>query len=90
MALSIKNRDVETLAEEVAALTGETKTEAVRKALSERKQRLALEVARPTKGRDFVSYLKQEVWPKIPDDVRGRRLSREEREEILGYGSMGV
>jgi antitoxin VapB len=42
MALNLENPDVERLVDEVAALTGESKTEAVRRALSERKQRLAL------------------------------------------------
>src|SRR5260370_42263048 len=40
MALNIKNRDVEELAAEVAKMTGETKTEAIRRALAERHQRL--------------------------------------------------
>ena len=33
MALTIRNKEVERLAEEVARLAGETKTEAIRKAL---------------------------------------------------------
>ena len=33
MALNIKNREVEVLAAEVARMTGETKTEAIRKSL---------------------------------------------------------
>lgn len=33
MALNIKNREVERLAAEIAALTGESKTEAIRRAL---------------------------------------------------------
>ena len=37
MALNIKNPEAEQLASEVAALTGETKTEAIRVALFERK-----------------------------------------------------
>ena len=40
MALNIKNADVERLAEELARLTGESKTEAIRKALDERRRRL--------------------------------------------------
>jgi antitoxin VapB len=36
MALTIRNREVERLAEEVARLAGETKTEAIRKALEMR------------------------------------------------------
>ena len=40
MALNIRNRETEHLANELAQLTGETKTEAVRKALSIRLQLL--------------------------------------------------
>ena len=42
MALNIKNREVERLASEVATLAGESKTEAVRRALEERRGRLAM------------------------------------------------
>ncbi len=42
MALNIKDRETEKLAAEVAAITGESKTRAVRIALEERKQRLSL------------------------------------------------
>ncbi|MSP91996.1 MAG: hypothetical protein EXR79_09395 [Myxococcales bacterium] len=41
-ALNLKNREVEALATEVAAMAHETKTEAIRKALVERKARLQL------------------------------------------------
>ena len=44
MALNIKNAEVERLAAEVADLTGETKTEAVRRALAERRARLRTRV----------------------------------------------
>src|SRR4029453_11787484 len=40
MALNLKNAEVERLAAEVARLTGESKTEAIRRALEERRQRL--------------------------------------------------
>jgi len=40
MALTIRNQEVERLAEEVARLAGETKTEAVRKALEMRLREL--------------------------------------------------
>jgi len=40
MALNIKNPEVERLATEVAQLARETKTEAIRRALEERKARL--------------------------------------------------
>ena len=40
MAVNIKNARVELLLDEVAALTGETKTEAIRRALEDRRDRL--------------------------------------------------
>ena len=40
MALNLKNADVERLAAEAARLTGESKTEAIRRALEERQARL--------------------------------------------------
>jgi antitoxin VapB len=39
MALSIKDKETDRLAREVAALTGETLTDAIRKALAERLER---------------------------------------------------
>jgi len=42
MALNIKNIEVERLAAQIAEITGETKTEAIRRALLERKDRLGL------------------------------------------------
>ena len=42
MALNIKDPETERLASEVASMTGESKTRAIRKALEERKERLAL------------------------------------------------
>jgi antitoxin VapB len=90
MALNIKSPEVEALVEEVSALTGESKTEAVRRALAERRDRLALQAAHPKRGSSFLRYLEEEVWPKAPAGQLGRRLSRAEEDEILGYGSEGV
>ena len=90
MALNIKNRDVERLATEVARMTGESKTEAVRKALAERKARLAYRVVDQDRGAALRRFLEREVWPTLPASEIGRRLSREEEAEILGYGSDGV
>ncbi|MEQ8833803.1 MAG: type II toxin-antitoxin system VapB family antitoxin [Miltoncostaeaceae bacterium] len=90
MALNIKNGEVERLVAEVSRLTGETKTEAVRRALVERRDRLSVTVVsedRETRARRF---LETEVWPKIPPGERGRRLGRAEEDAILGYGPDGV
>ena len=35
-------------------------------------------------------FLEQEVWPSLPPSIRGKVLSKKEREEILGYGPEGV
>jgi antitoxin VapB len=90
MALNIKSPEVEELVEAVAAMTGESKTEAVRRSLAERRERLSLQHARRERGRDFMRYLEEEVWPKAPPSQLGRRLTREEEDEILGYGPEGV
>ena len=90
MALNIKDREAEKLAAEVAALTGESKTRAVKVALQERKQRLALRIVSRDRGRALQRFLEQEVWPQVPRKALGRRVSRREREAILGYGPGGV
>ena len=89
MALNIKNASVERLAGELASLTGETKTEAIRKALEDRKRRL---VATPVADRRaaLLSFLKKRVWPAVPKKEKGRVLSRAEEDAILGYGPEGV
>jgi antitoxin VapB len=90
MALNIKNPDAERLASEVAALTGETKTEAIRKALLERKQRLRLGRGQDSKQARIERLLGERIWPEIPKNVLGRKISKRQKERILGYGPAGV
>jgi antitoxin VapB len=89
MALNIKDPETERLAGEVAALTGRTKTGAVRYAL-----RQVLEsLSRPSAGQQeerLLRFLEEEIWPLIPPDQLGMPLSKAEREEILGYGEHGA
>jgi antitoxin VapB len=89
MALNIKNGEVERLATEVARLTGESKTEAIRRALEERRTRLKSASATSRRGR-VLRFLQKKVWPALPENQVGRRLSRAEEDEILGYGPGGV
>jgi antitoxin VapB len=89
MALNLKNQDVERLAAEVARLTGESKTEAIRRALEERRQRLKGPTTAKRRAR-VLAFLRTDVWPTIPPGQRGRRLSRAEEDDILGYGPEGV
>ncbi len=90
MALNIKNQEVEKLADEVAKLTGESKTEAIRRSLLERKQRLVLRTPKRGRGRAFLRFLETEVWPRVPDGELGTSIPKKEREAILGYGEEGV
>jgi antitoxin VapB len=89
MALNIKNREVERLATEVAGMAGETKTEAIRRALLDRRQRLAIHRTDTSRGRRLRAWLENEVWPSIPPDVLGHRITKEEEAEILGFGPEG-
>ena len=89
MALNLKNRDVERLAAEVARLTGESKTEAIRRALEERRRRLTGPSPAERRKR-LLHLLRTKVWPSVPKGQRGRRLSRDEEDAILGYGPGGV
>lgn len=90
MALNLKNPEVERLAAEVARITGETKTEAIRKALIERKQHLSLHVVQEDRKERLIRFLERDVWPLVPRRYSRRRLSKKERERILGYGPDGV
>lgn len=89
MALNIKNEEVERLAREVADVTGETKTEAIRRALSERRDRVSIRLGEKSAAR-LSRFLEEELWPTIPEHELGRRLSRIEEDKILGYGPEGV
>lgn len=89
MALNIKNEEVERLAREVAEVTGETKTEAIRRALTARIERLGADEGERPAAR-LLRFLEEELWPVVPERERGRRLSPAEEDELLGYGSEGV
>jgi antitoxin VapB len=88
MALNIKNAEVESLAEELARLTNTSKTEAIRQALLERRERVSAispEVNRPELLRRFMEL---RIWPRIPA-YASRRWTKEEEETALGYGDHG-
>ncbi len=90
MALNIKNRNVENLLAEVVKITGESKTEAVRKSLEERRHRLSLRFISPQEKTRILSFLQDEIWPQIPNNLLGVRLTKDEEDKILGFGELGV
>lgn len=89
MPLNIKNVEVERLAEEVARMTGESKTEAVRTALMERKERLRRRIDPADRHGRITRFLEREVWPAVPATEVGRHMSSGEEDAILGYGPLG-
>lgn len=58
------------------------------------KSRSAPSTRPPARVRDrkaeALAFLEREVWSEIPSDLLGRGVSKQEREEILGYGPSGV
>ena len=90
MAMNIKNQEVERLARELAELTGETKTETIRRSLQERRDRIGYKLAAEDRESRLTRFLETEVWPLVPKDQLGRTLTRDEEDEILGYGKNDV
>ena len=90
MALNIKNERVERLAEELAQITGESKTAAILRALEERREKIARRGPGKRGIAQALDFLENEIWPNIPRKLLGRRVTKKERERILGYGRGGV
>ncbi len=92
MGLNIKNREVEALIDEVARLTGESKTEAVRVAMLERRAKLkpASQEEAERRAAEFRAWWEESIKPHLDPKYIGKSMSKAEREEILGYGPDGV
>jgi antitoxin VapB len=90
MAMNIKDPETERLIAQLAELTGETKTGAVRQAVRARVEQLRAEEGVEARIARLTRLLEDEIWPLIPPDERGKPLSKEEQEEILGFGPDGV
>ena len=87
MPMSIKNPEVEQLAEELSRLTKSSKTEVIRQALREKKERLAATGSTGQRQR-LLAFLHDRVWPSLPKGA-SRRLTRAQEERLLGYGKHG-
>ena len=83
MAISLKDVETDRLAREVAALTGETLTEAVRRALAERLER---EQRRRRDARSLAERLDEIArhCASLPD------LDARSADDIIGYDAFGV
>ena len=91
MTLNIKDTETEKLAAEVAEMTGDTKTGALRQALREKKKRLEMRSGTKEERRQRLrEFLEREIWPQIPDELLDKEsMSKEEVEDILGFGPEG-
>jgi antitoxin VapB len=83
MALSLKDVETDALARQVATLTGETLTQAIRTALAERLQRERLKRGRPA---DLVA----ELHSIFAETDRSPDLDPRTPEEIIGYDKDGL
>lgn len=90
MALNIKDPETEQLAAEVAEMTGNSKTGAIRDALRAQRDQLVTRDSTAERDRRALRFLQEEIWPQIPDDFRNAVITKADREEILGYGPDGV
>jgi antitoxin VapB len=90
MALTIKNAEVERLAEEVARLSGQNKTQTIRQALEEKRDRLALRPDPQARAAQRRRFLEREIWADIPENILGKPHDSAVEDEILGYGPDGV
>jgi antitoxin VapB len=91
MTLSIEDKETEALVARIVELTGETETAIVRKGARQRLDRIAAEPKPGPKmtAEELHHWLETEVWPRVPKDVLGKKITKAEREEILGYGPGG-
>jgi antitoxin VapB len=82
MALNIRNAEVQELAEALVRVTGETKTEAIRRALRDRLDRLRRERAQRRRADELDAIARD--CAALP--IRDARPA----DEILGYDDQGV
>jgi antitoxin VapB len=90
VALTIKNAAVERLAAEVAGLTGETKTQAIRVALEERRRRLNAGIDPEARKAELLRFMEEEIWSQVPPELRGQPHYSARDDAIIGYGPDGV
>lgn len=88
MALNIKNIEVEQLAAEVARMKKTTKTEAIRIALVQCRERTAALMPASSREERLRHFLELRVWPTISSEA-SRHWTKDEEDAALGYGESG-
>lgn len=79
--INIKSERVIGLLDDLLAITGESKVDAVTRALE---LRLAT-IAKGTKAARTLTWLETQVWPNLPEGTRGRAPGKEEQEALLDF-----
>jgi len=88
MPISLKSAEVDVLVDQVTSLTGESKTEAIRRALMERRDRLTRTESRSKNALHV--FLAAEIWPLVPRSQFRWRLGQAETDQAFGYDTEGT
>jgi len=93
MTLEIRDKETRRMATEIARQIGTSEEEAVRQALLEKRERLRLQPPRRRRPRTLegmLEMMEREIWSQIPDELLGGPpMTKDEKEELLGYGPEG-
>ena len=79
--INLKSDRVASLLEQLTRQTGETKVDAVSRALEERLQELKAK----DRSERTLTWLETAVWPNFTEAQRGHAPTKEEQEELLGF-----
>lgn len=80
MALHIEDPEIVAEVEAQSKKYGLTPEDVLRRALSERRNRIQ------ERYDAIMKVLEEKVWPNIPPEQLGKTITKEEEEELLGYG----
>lgn len=91
MAMNIKDPETERLIAELARRTGKSKTAVVREVMRKQLEQLDAEAeSADERFRRLHRFMEEEIWSQLPPEQLGKPITKEEREEILGFGPDGV
>jgi len=88
--MAIHSPKIDQLAAQLAQLDREEVLEVFRKTLDIQARQEAKPQASAQRFSELREFLEREIWPQIPSHLRGKGITKQEREEILGYGPEGV